>query len=87
MNGLPDGWHDRIFGKKEKPMAKNMYALPEHMCYICIKEGKLMVCDMVKDGNGYTHPKKNGYKPDWKPNRDTSKAFLAAVEKITGKKF
>lgn len=61
---------------------KTMAKLSKFRCFVTIKNGKLMVCDIIDKGQRRGSPEKRGYKIAWKPNENTSPEFLAAVKKI-----
>ena len=68
-------------------MNKKMKALSKFRCFVMIKDGKVLICEMETEGLRKGLPVKNGYKPAWKewqPNEKTKPEFIEAVNKILG---
>ena len=66
-------------------MNKRMKVLPGFRCFVMLKKGKILICEMEKEGLRKGLPVKNGYKPawiEWKPNKHTKPKFIEAVNKI-----
>ena len=66
-------------------MNKKIKALSKFRCFVMLKNGKVLICEMEKEGLRKGLPVKNGYNPawrEWQPNDKTKPEFIEAVNKI-----